>query len=58
MSTDPNNSEFYVKDLNEFVSVSISAGVAVGAVSWMALLERADKSLLKVKTQGKNAVLG
>lgn len=53
-----NNSEFYVKDLNEFVSVSISAGVAVGAVSWMALLERADKSLLKVKTQGKNAVLG
>lgn len=53
-----NNSEFYIKELNEFVKVSISAGVAVGADSWMALLESADKSLLKVKTQGKNAVLG
>ncbi len=51
-------SDCYIKELNEFVGISVSAGVAVGAVSWMALLERADKSLLKVKTQGKNAVLG
>ncbi len=51
-------SDCYIKELNEFVRISVSAGVAVGAVSWMALLERADKSLLKVKTQGKNAVLG
>ena len=51
-------SDCYIKELNEFVGISVSAGVAVGAVSWMALLERADKSLLKGKTQGKNAVLG
>ncbi len=50
-------SDCYIKELNEFVGISVSAGVAVGAVSWMALLERADKSLLKVKTQGKNTVL-
>lgn len=51
-------SDCYIKELNEIVNVSVSAGIAVGAVSWIALLERADKSLLKVKTQGKNAVLG
>ena len=34
------------------------AGVAVGAASWMALLEKADKSLFQAKQNGKNAVAG
>ncbi|WP_122900573.1 GGDEF domain-containing protein [Acinetobacter sp. B51(2017)] len=38
--------------------VSVSAGVAVGADSWKALLDKADQSLLRVKASGKNAVEG
>jgi len=38
------------------VSVSISAGVAVGAASWMALLARADEALFRAKAKGKNSV--
>ena len=38
------------------VNVSISAGVAVGAASWMALLARADEALFRAKAKGKNSV--
>ncbi len=38
------------------VKVSISAGVAVGAASWMALLARADEALFRAKAKGKNTV--
>lgn len=38
------------------VNVSISAGVAVGAASWMALLARADEALFRAKAKGKNTV--
>ena len=46
------------KLINQNIQISVSAGVAVGAVSWMALLEKADKSLFKAKARGKNAVDG
>ena len=52
------NEEFYLPEINDFVKVTVSAGVAVGANSWMALLERADKALLSVKAKTKNAVSG
>ena len=38
------------------VSISISIGVAIGATSWMALLEKADRVLFQAKEQGKNKV--
>ncbi|MCU4391330.1 GGDEF domain-containing protein [Acinetobacter courvalinii] len=38
------------------IRVSVSIGVAIGANSWLALLEKADQSLLKAKAKGKNAV--
>jgi diguanylate cyclase (GGDEF)-like protein len=38
------------------VNVSISAGVAVGAASWMALLAKADEALFRAKAKGKNTV--
>ena len=38
------------------VSISISIGVAIGATSWMALLEKADRALFQAKEQGKNKV--
>lgn len=38
------------------LNVSISAGVAVGAGSWMALLARADEALFRAKAEGKNSV--
>lgn len=40
------------------LTVSVSAGVAVGANSWHELLAKADQSLLRVKARGKNAVEG
>ena len=40
------------------LTVSVSAGVAVGAESWTGLLAKADQSLLRVKAKGKNAVEG
>lgn len=52
------NSELYIAEINQNIQVSVSAGVAVGAASWMALLEKADKSLFKAKENGKNAVAG
>ena len=38
------------------LKVSISIGVAIGATSWMALLEKADRVLFQAKEQGKNKV--
>ncbi len=52
------DSELYIAEINQNIQISVSAGVAVGAVSWMALLEKADKSLFKAKARGKNAVDG
>ncbi|EPG42610.1 MULTISPECIES: GGDEF domain-containing protein [Acinetobacter] len=40
----------------ESIQVSVSIGVAIGAQSWLELLEKADQSLLKAKSKGKNAV--
>lgn len=48
----------YVPEVSESISISVSAGVAVGAGSWMALLEKADKSLFQAKQNGKNKVEG
>ncbi|TCB45372.1 GGDEF domain-containing protein [Acinetobacter terrestris] len=52
------NSELYIAEINQNIQVSVSAGVAVGAASWMALLEKADKSLFQAKENGKNKVAG
>ncbi|MFH7765432.1 diguanylate cyclase [Acinetobacter sp. BSP-28] len=52
------NAELYIAELNQNIQVSVSAGVAVGAASWMALLEKADKSLFQAKANGKNKVAG
>lgn len=38
------------------LKVSISIGVAIGATSWMALLEKSDRALFQAKEQGKNKV--
>ena len=38
------------------LKVSISIVVAIGATSWMALLEKADRALFQAKEQGKNKV--
>lgn len=38
------------------LKVSISIGVVIGATSWMALLEKADRALFQAKEQGKNKV--
>ncbi len=43
-------------DLKVSISISISIGVAIGATSWMALLEKADRALFQAKEQGKNKV--
>ncbi|CAM2985818.1 GGDEF domain-containing protein [Acinetobacter celticus] len=40
----------------ERIQVSISAGVAVGAGSWMGLLAKADEALFRAKAKGKNTV--
>lgn len=39
------------------LKVSISIGVAIGATTWMALLEKADRALFQAKEQGKNKVV-
>ncbi len=38
------------------VQISISAGIAVGAQTWLQLLEQADKALFKAKRAGRNCV--
>lgn len=44
--------------LAQELRVSISAGYAVGAASWLELFHKADQSLFKAKANGKNAVQG
>lgn len=43
---------------DEKLHVSVSIGFAIGATSWIELLEKADSSLLKAKARGRNAVEG
>jgi PleD family two-component response regulator len=38
------------------IQISVSIGVAIGAVSWMALLSNADDALFAAKAKGRNAV--
>lgn len=38
------------------IQVSVSIGVAIGAVSWIALLSNADDALFAAKAKGRNAV--
>ncbi|WP_343581347.1 GGDEF domain-containing protein [Acinetobacter sp.] len=47
-----------LSSLAEEIKVSVSIGVAIGANSWLALLEKADQLLLKAKAKGKNVVEG
>ncbi|WPP55141.1 GGDEF domain-containing protein [Acinetobacter pittii] len=42
----------------EKLHVSVSIGFAIGAASWIELLEKADSSLLRAKARGRNAVEG
>ncbi|ENY3756802.1 hypothetical protein ACFXHV_003109, partial [Acinetobacter baumannii] len=42
----------------EKLHVSVSIGFAIGATSWMELLENADRSLLRAKARGRNVVEG
>ncbi|EXS23367.1 GGDEF domain-containing protein [Acinetobacter pittii] len=42
----------------EKLHVSVSIGFAIGAPSWIELLEKADRSLLRAKARGRNAVEG
>lgn len=50
--------EIYIPEINDYIKISISAGVAVGATSWSSLLEKADKHLFRAKARGRNAVEG
>lgn len=47
-----------ISSMAETIQVSVSIGVAIGAESWLELLEKADQSLLKAKAKGKNVVEG
>jgi len=38
------------------IQISVSIGVAIGAVSWMALLSNADDALFAAKAKGRNAM--
>ncbi len=42
----------------EKLHVSVSIGFAIGAASWIELLEKADSSLLRAKARGRNVVEG
>jgi len=42
--------------LGDQIQISVSIGVAIGAVSWMTLLSNADDALFKAKAKGRNAV--
>lgn len=44
--------------LGDEIQISVSIGVAIGAVSWMALLSNADDALFKAKAKGRNVVAG
>ncbi|MDR6796812.1 GGDEF domain-containing protein [Acinetobacter calcoaceticus] len=43
---------------DEKLHVSVSIGFTIGAASWIELLEKADRSLLRAKARGRNAVEG
>lgn len=43
---------------DEKLYVSVSIGFAIGAASWIELLEKADRSLLRAKARGRNVVEG
>ena len=45
-----------IQSMAEAIQVSVSIGIAIGANSWLELLEKADQSLLKAKAKGKNVV--
>lgn len=45
-------------DLKTPLYVSSSIGVAVGALSWLDLFQKADQALLRAKAKGKNLVEG
>ncbi len=45
-------------DLKTPLYVSSSIGVAVGALSWLDLFQKADQALLRAKAKGKNVVEG
>lgn len=50
--------EIDLSDSEEKLYVSVSIGFAIGAASWIDLLEKADRSLLRAKARGRNAVEG
>ncbi|MBH2000682.1 MAG: GGDEF domain-containing protein [Moraxellaceae bacterium] len=45
-----------ISSVGELIQVSVSIGVAIGAESWLELLEKADQSMLRAKAKGKNIV--
>lgn len=45
-----------ISNMDEAIHVSVSIGVAIGAGSWLELLEKADQSMLRAKAKGKNVV--
>jgi diguanylate cyclase (GGDEF)-like protein len=45
-----------ISNMDEAIQVSVSIGVAIGARSWLELLEKADQSMLRAKAKGKNVV--
>ncbi|MCU4306266.1 GGDEF domain-containing protein [Acinetobacter ursingii] len=45
-------------DLKTPLYISSSIGVAVGALSWLDLFQKADQALLRAKAKGKNVVEG
>ncbi|EMB5791898.1 diguanylate cyclase, partial [Acinetobacter baumannii] len=50
--------EIDLSGTQEKLHVSVSIGFAIGATSWMELLENADRSLLRAKARGRNVVEG
>lgn len=47
-----------ISNIDALIQVSVSIGVAIGAGSWLELLEKADQSMLRAKAKGKNVVEG
>jgi PleD family two-component response regulator len=50
--------EICLSGSEEKLHVSVSIGFAIGASNWIDLLEKADRSLLRAKARGRNAVEG
>lgn len=42
--------------MTEPLGVTVSAGVAIGAASWMGLLAKADEALFRAKAKGRNTI--